>query len=155
MLIDYFWFQIVQTQTGPHDNQIFYWWLLSAIAKVAIRCIHKVIHKVGIVTIENLNTRMIMAITAGSFKANCPGDHPFTRRRVPSRQPTSCISTTVIQSNRSINDLCAGLAGDTIPTITFPLWSDIIRPRPPCIITTIVTIAKDSLGEHVVSWVGV
>ena len=92
----------------------------------ASRGIYKVIHKIFIVTIENVNICLITAIIAAVIKANCPGDHPFSWRGMPTIQPASYISTTVVTINRKINDFCAGLTGDPVPTISLPIRSGMV-----------------------------
>ena len=71
---------------------------------------------------------------------------------MPSRQPASKISTTVaivmpIVINRSINEFCAGLTRDAIPTSPLPFRSDMIITF---LITTIGIATKVMLADHVV-----
>ena len=111
--------------------------------------VYKVIHKVGIVTIENINICLTFAIiSAAVIKANCPGDQPFSWRGMTPRQPAGCTSTTVKMINRKVNNFCAALTGDAIPTIPLPIRSDMLMTG---LITTIGTIAKVSFSDHVVS----
>ena len=111
--------------------------------------IYKVIHKMFIVTIEDINICLPITIIKVVIKANFPGDHPFSWRGMLTRQPACCTSTTVVLINRSINDFCAGLTHDAIPTIALPIRSDIGIIT--CLITTIVITAKVMFSDHVVS----
>ena len=127
--------------------------LLSTIAKGTYRCINQVINEVIVVTIENIHIYCLpLAIFAIMFKAHCPGDHPLIWRGVLPSQPTSCTGATVISSNRSVNHLGSSLACDAIPTISPPLWSNILIS---CLITTPGVITKVSLVDQVVSCGGV
>ena len=84
------------------------------------------IHKIGIVTIENINIYFPKAIIATGHKANSPGDDPFFWRGMFSRQPARCSSATVVFFNRRIKDLCAGLTSDPIPAVSLPFGSDLV-----------------------------
>ena len=46
----------------------------STIAKGALRGINKVIHKIGIVAIDQIDIYLHIAIIAIIFKAHCPGE---------------------------------------------------------------------------------
>ena len=89
------------------NREIFFLSLLSAIASMTIGRIHKMIHEIRVVAIENIDICFPMAIIVTILKADFLGDHPFTRRGMSTRQPATQISTTVIRINRMINDFCA------------------------------------------------
>ena len=113
--------------------------LLSAIASMTIGSIHKIIHVIGVVAIENINICFPIAIIiTAAFKADFPGDHPFTRGGMPTRQPASSNGATVIIFNRTIDDLFAGLTHNAVPAGSLPVRCDMARFL---LITTIVSIA--------------
>ena len=114
--------------------------------------IHKIIHVIGVVAIENINICFPIAIIAAPIKADFPGDHPFTRRGMSTSQPAGCSSTTVIIINRIIDNLCAGLTGDAVPASSLPVWCDTAMTF---LITTKVITAKVVFCDLVVCCEGV
>ena len=128
--------------------------LLSAITSLTNGSIHKIIHVIGVVAIENINIYFPPAIINTITKADFPGDHPITGQRMSTRQPASSSGTTVIRINRIIDDLCAVNAVtvvlDAVPPGSLPVWCARFL-----LITTIATTAKVVFYDPVVSCEGV